>query len=121
MAASQFANTYHLQTVTTKDGEDIDTSVGDFVFEITQGDTDDRLAMSFKIGNNMSTRFELTGGEGDSRTAQFGFVRSTRMAVPEHLFRLVNFFTKDLSDMNSIQLEGDVLTIEGNGKITMKK
>jgi hypothetical protein len=63
------------------------------------------LSASIKVGNSMGTKIVFGDSTADGDSISVGYLISTRMMPPEHLFRLETFITNTLPKMTTARKE----------------
>jgi hypothetical protein len=118
MAVSPFVGTWKLVETYDEDMHQVDLPGGSFSFKIKETEESNRLMLAIKVGNQMSAPIFLEGdGESSPQSISFKGMRSTMMMPAENLFKLETYLTNTLPKMDSMSIENEILTFNGEGKI----
>jgi hypothetical protein len=119
MAASPFLGDWTVTEAYGENREVITLPEGSYTFKISEGDDAESLKLTVKVGNSMRTRITLLEPQQDdgSQSISVGGLMSTMMMPPAALFRLETYLSDIMPKMESMQVVGENLVFEGEGKI----
>ena len=119
MAASPFVGSWQIDEIFNESMEQLTLPSGTYMFHINETDSPDTLRLGIKVGNSMSTKIMLQGGDNYSENVRFGGLMSTMMMPSEDKFKLESYLSSTLPKISliTVSASGDTLTMEGGGKI----
>ncbi|CAJ1947785.1 unnamed protein product [Cylindrotheca closterium] len=122
MATSPYVGTWQLAEIIDAESNSKPLPEGK-TFEARIEEADEGvLRMAIKIGNNMRTKISLVGeGTPESQEIKMGGVMSTMMMPEASLFAVEKFLSKTFPTVTKMELDGDKLTLVGQGSVILSK
>jgi len=118
--ATSYAGKYRLSEILDAQANSKELPAKDF--EAVIKEDDEFLRFSVKIGNVMRTKIALIGESiEESQKVKVSGVLSTMMMPAPDLFEVEKFLSKTLPTVTTMKLEGDKLTLSGDGAAVLTK